>query len=64
MVRLISAVLAGFSLLICLVVPVLYFLGDIDAESYNDVFLGASLGWFVFALIWQVAGKNEPALKQ
>ena len=51
MPRRIYAVLAVLSLALCLVSAVLRFLGTFSAETFKPVFLGASLGWFVFATL-------------
>ncbi len=59
MIRLIAGIVAALSLLACLAVPVLYFQGEIEAEKYKDVFLIASAGWFVGAIVWQAAGKKK-----
>ncbi len=59
MTRLIAGIVAALSLLVCLVVPTLYFQGEIEVEKYKDVFLIASAGWFSGAIVWHAAGKKK-----
>lgn len=39
-------------LLTCLVVPVLFFTGQVGRPAFETVFLIASVGWFAFATWW------------
>lgn len=47
--RLILILLALGCLAACLVLPSLYFLGEITAEQFKSNFMWASAGWFVCA---------------
>jgi hypothetical protein len=40
------------SLAVCLLAPVLFFLGKFTEHNYKLVFLIASLAWFIFATLW------------
>ena len=39
-------------LIVCLVVPVIYFHGGVDEAAYKNTMTAASVGWFVFATLW------------
>jgi len=45
-------------LAVCLAVPFVYFTGAVDVDSYKNILLAASLGWFVFATMW-ISGRRE-----
>jgi len=45
------AVLSMLSLILCLVSPILYFLGKISMQKYRWIFLLASIAWFFFATL-------------
>jgi hypothetical protein len=51
--RAIFGAAAGVCLLSCLVLPLLYFLGRMDMDSFRNLLAAASVGWFVFATAWQ-----------
>jgi predicted neutral ceramidase superfamily lipid hydrolase len=40
------------SLAVCLLAPVLFFLGKFTEENYKLVFFLASIAWFIFATLW------------
>lgn len=40
------------SLAVCLLAPLLFFLGKFTEENYKLVFLIASIAWFIFATLW------------
>jgi hypothetical protein len=40
------------ALLVCLLMPALFFTGHVSMEAYKAVFLAASVAWFVFAAVW------------
>lgn len=44
-------ILAGASLLICLLSALLFFNGRVSEGAYKAIFAFASLGWFVFATL-------------
>jgi hypothetical protein len=44
-------VLSMVSLAACLAAPILRFMGKLSSGSTNLIFLGASVGWFVFATL-------------
>jgi hypothetical protein len=46
------ALVSLLSLAVCLLAPVLFFLGKFTEENYKLVFLIASLAWFIFATLW------------
>lgn len=46
------AILAITSLILCLVSPLLHFLGKYSIETYKWIFFFSSLSWFVFATLW------------
>lgn len=58
MARVLFAVLALCCLAVCLMTPVLHFLGSLTSEAYKDIFLAGSLGWFVFATSWVLSEKK------
>ena len=57
-VRPIYALLALLSLFICLLLPVLRFLGRLTAERFKFGLLFASIAWFVFASLWAATAKK------
>ena len=54
---------AVLSLLLCAVAPFLYFSGRINEAGYKALFLAASLGWFVFSVIWLSLRKKKTSMK-
>jgi len=48
----ILAVLSLTCLAACLAAPFLHFLGKLSSEVNKQVFLAASVGWFVLAPLW------------
>ncbi|MGD2294776.1 MAG: hypothetical protein PVF22_02955 [Candidatus Aminicenantes bacterium] len=55
----VSGVLSVLSLLTCLAVSVLSLLGKISGQGFRTVFLLASLGWFVFASLWNLSRRTD-----
>jgi hypothetical protein len=51
--------LALLSLALCLVSPVLFFLGKISERTYRLAFLLTSIAWFVFAILWAAAARRS-----
>ena len=49
--KVLFAILAGCSLMACLVLPWLYFQGVVVEAAYKDGFLLASVGWFTFGTL-------------
>ena len=51
-------------LVVCAVLPVLVFLGKIEARAFKDYFLIATAGWFVLAAVWTLlfSGKSKNIL--
>jgi hypothetical protein len=56
-IRKIFGLLALLSLLVCVAMPILFFIGEIEKNSFHAVFLVASLLWFVFSVLWNIAKK-------
>ena len=50
--KILLAILALLSLLLCLAAPLLFFLGILPEASYKLALLLASLGWFFLATSW------------
>jgi hypothetical protein len=59
MERKIMAILAIVSLSLCLIFPIVHFLGKINAAAYKSGFLLASAAWFIFATLWITSPKNR-----
>jgi len=59
MERKILALLAIVSLALCLIFPVVRFLGKIDAAGYKSGFFCASAAWFIFAALWITRPKKN-----
>ena len=59
MIKPIASVVALVSLAVCLVAPVMYFAGRVEIESYNTVFLIASLAWFVAVAVYDRQRQRE-----
>jgi hypothetical protein len=59
--RHVPAVLALASLALCVIIPVLYFLGRIYRGAFERALLFASLAWFIFATLWAL--KSRPSSK-
>ena len=51
MPRILSGILSLVSLALCLVFPIVHFLGRIKADRFKSGFLLASIAWFIFATI-------------
>jgi hypothetical protein len=45
------ALISLISLALCLISPVLYFIGKFSERNYKLVFLVASIAWFIFATL-------------
>jgi len=45
-------VIAGTSLVLCVIAPVLHFQGKLSEGGYRWLFSIASLGWFAGATLW------------
>jgi hypothetical protein len=58
MVKRTSLWLAALSLILCLVAPVLHFLGRMDIAGYKVMLASASAGWFIFATAWAMRPKK------
>jgi uncharacterized SAM-binding protein YcdF (DUF218 family) len=56
--RPIYALLSLLSLFVCLLLPVLRFLGRMTADRFKFGLLFASIAWFVFASLWAAAAKK------
>jgi hypothetical protein len=50
---------ALLSLALCLVSPVLFFVGKISERTYRLAFLLTSIAWFVFAILWMAAARRN-----
>ena len=59
MIKSIAAVAALVSLALCLAAPVWYFRGEYSLDSYKTLFLIASVGWFVAAVVYDVFRGRE-----
>jgi len=59
MQRILFEVLAIISLVLCLVFPILRFLGKIEADRFKSGFLFASIAWFIFATLWATRTKKS-----
>lgn len=55
----IPALASLLSLVLCLISPVLFFLGCIEETLYKAVFLIASASWFILATIWAEQRKKK-----
>lgn len=58
----VAATIALLSLAVCLIVPVLFFAGQMERSAFEGVFLAGSLAWFVSATIWIVRAENAEEL--
>lgn len=58
MERKIYGLLSLVSLALCLVFPIVHFLGKIQSGRFKTGFLLASIAWFVFATLWVIRPKN------
>jgi hypothetical protein len=47
-----AVVVSMVSLFLCLLSPLLRFQGVIDESTYKQIFMGASIGWFIAATTW------------
>lgn len=45
-------------LAVCLVAPLMCFLGRLDEAAFKNILAVASFGWFVFATAWGARGKR------
>ena len=59
MIKSIAAVIALVSLAVCLAAPVWYFWGEYSLDSYKTLFLFASVGWFVAAVVYDARRGRE-----
>ena len=59
MIKPLASVVALVSLAVCLVAPVMYFVGQVEIDSYKTVFLIASLAWFVAAAVYDRQRQRE-----
>jgi len=59
MQRILFGTLAIASLALCLIFPILHFLGRIEADRFKSGFLFASVAWFVFATLWATRTKKS-----
>lgn len=48
----IAALISVLSLAVCLIVPVLWFLGRTTEDTYKMLFLLATVVYFIFATLW------------
>jgi hypothetical protein len=47
------------SLALCLIFPIVHFMGKIKADRFKSGFLFASLAWFIFATLWAIRPKKS-----
>ncbi len=59
MIKTIAAVVALLSLAFCLAVPVWYFQGEYSLNTYKTLFLVASIGWFLAAVVYDARRGRE-----
>lgn len=59
MQRIIYGILSLISLALCLIFPIVHFMGKIKADRYKSGFLFASLAWFIFATLWATRPKKS-----
>lgn len=57
--KIIAAIASILSLAVCLIAPVLFFIGTTDESTFKSVLLIASVAYFVAATLW--AGRARPA---
>lgn len=57
--RLILILLGLLFLAACLVLPAMYFLGEITDAEFKSLFLWVSLGWFVCASLGGIRAKPK-----
>jgi len=50
--------LAGTSLILCVVAPVLHFQGKLGEDGYEWLFSIGSIGWFAGATLWTAARRK------
>ena len=53
-----SGLVALVSIVLCVLAPVLFFLGSIPEATYHALFAVGSVVWFVSAVIW-VSGRKK-----
>ncbi len=58
--KILLAVCSLLSLALCLLAPVLYFLGYLAEKNYKLAFLLASFAWFFLATTWVSYKKKKP----
>lgn len=49
--------LAGLGL--CLASPILYFVGKVGEDNFKNLFLIASISWFIFGSLWFTSKKKN-----
>ena len=59
MIKPIASIVALASLAACLVAPVMYFAGRVEIDSYQTVFLIASIAWFVAVAVYDRQRQRE-----
>lgn len=59
MPRMLLGILSMVSLALCLVFPIIHFLGRIEADRFKSGFLLASIAWFIFAPLWASRAKKS-----
>ena len=59
MIKPIASVVALVSLAACLGAPVMYFAGRVEVDSYQTVFLIASIAWFVAVAVYDRQRQRE-----
>ncbi len=57
--QMVAALVAVISLLCCLASPFFYFSGKISEKNFKWLFLGASVFYFIFAVLWASARKKD-----
>ena len=62
--KILLAVTSILSLVVCLAVPVLFFLGNIPEAAFKTALVLASLAWFILATWWASYMKKKPSAQQ
>lgn len=60
MIRNVIVIIAVASLILCLLSPVLYFLGRMDPDRYKSILLAGAAVWFVCAAFLAAGRKSSP----
>mgnify|MGYP001598147408 CR=1 FL=1 len=58
------AVTSILSLVVCLAVPVFFFLGYLPEDGFKSALLLASLAWFILATAWASYTKKKPSAQK